>query len=144
MNVELEKVEGASSGTLSDAVKTILHNASEKKRKFKETVEIILNCSFGKDEQSLRGFCILPNGLDKETKVVVFIPADNSAKRDLALKAGADRVGYDDLIIEIEAGKIDQNAIYMTSASFMAGLKKIASKLGAKGLMPNMKMLLEF
>jgi large subunit ribosomal protein L1 len=139
MNIGLEKVEENSSMTLSGALDLVLKNSSDNKRKFKESVEII-NCTFGKEDSNIRGSCVLPNGLDKESKVIVFVPSDNGARRDSILKAGADVVGYEDLIAEIDAGKIDMNAIYMTSAGFMAGLKKIASKLGAKGLMPNAKV----
>jgi large subunit ribosomal protein L1 len=139
MNIELEKGEQAGSLTLSEALSTVLSNAQVKKRKFDESIEIIINCILEKDE-SLRGSIALPNNLGKTKKIIVFLPADKSSQEDALIKAGADRVGYDDLISEIDSGKIDQNAIYMTSVPYMAGLKKIASKLGAKGLMPNAKV----
>ena len=81
----------------------------------------------------------MPHNLGKTLKIAAFIPEENIAKKDTALSAGADRVGFQDLIIEIESGKIEYD-IYLASASSMSRLKKIASILGAKGLMPNVKV----
>ena len=140
MNIELEKGEvQVASATLFDAINAVLFGANEKKRKFEESIEVILNCKLEKDE-SLRGAAILPNNIGKTRQVIAFIPADKSSQRESALKSGVDRVGYEDLVSEIDSGKIDMKAVYMTSAPYMSGLKKIASKLGGKGLMPNAKV----
>lgn len=133
-----EVVVASNQKSLADLVDHVLNGSKEKQRKFVESFEVIINCNLVKDE-ALRGSCLMPNDLGKVLKVAVFIPEENIAKKDAVLKAGADKVGFQDLISEIEAGKINYN-VYMASASSMAGLKKIASTLGAKGLMPNAKV----
>lgn len=87
----------------------------------------------------LRGSCVLPNDFDKQMKVAVFIPQDNASKIESVINAGADKVGFDDLIAEIKAGKINYDR-YLASASSMSRLKEIASILGSRGLMPNAKI----
>jgi large subunit ribosomal protein L1 len=139
MNVELGKKGVKSSVTLSDAINLILLNSNKQKRNFEESIEIIMNCALGKDE-SLRGSVVLPNNIGKERVIIAFIPSDKTFQRDSAIKAGVDKVGYEDLVAEIKAGKIDTKALYMSSASYMSGLRDIASKLGGKGLMPNAKV----
>jgi large subunit ribosomal protein L1 len=121
-----------------DLIDLVLEGAKTKKRKFVESFEIVINCNLGKDE-ALRGSCLMPNELGKILKVAAFVQEDNVAKKNIVLEAGADRVGFQDLISEIESGKIDYD-IYLASASSMSGLKKIASILGSKGLMPNAKV----
>lgn len=139
MNVELGKKGVKPSVTLSDAINLILLNSNKQKRNFEESIEIIMNCALGKDE-SLRGSVVLPNNIGKERVIIAFIPSDKTSQRDSAIKAGVDKVGYEDLVAEIKAGKIDTKALYMSSAAYMSGLRDIASTLGGKGLMPNAKV----
>jgi large subunit ribosomal protein L1 len=138
MNAEAVVMTNPYQKSVKDLIDLVLKGAKEKQRKFVESFEVIINCNLGKDE-TLRGSFLMPNDLGKVLKIAAFIPEDNTAKRDAVLKAGADRVGFQDLISEIESGKIEYD-VYMASASSMAGLKKIASILGAKGLMPNAKV----
>lgn len=128
-----EKVKSNDLLTLSEAIKLMLEQ--RKQRKFIEGIELIVNLSLGKDE-SLRGNSILPNGTGKSKKIIIFAP---ESRRNSLLEAAADRVGYEDLIVEIKSGKIEKNTIYMTSPSYLKDMKEVASILGSKGLMPNAK-----
>ncbi len=124
--------------SLRDIVGCILKDSKEKQRKFVESFEVIINCNLSKDEV-LRGSCVMPHDLGKTLKVAVFVPEENVAKKKSVLDSGADYVGFQDLISEIEARKINYD-VYLTNTASMGGLKKIASILGAKGLMPNAKV----
>src|SRR4029078_8467780 len=88
---------------LNDAVKMVKERA---KAKFDETVEVALN--LGVDprhaDQMVRGVVNLPNGTGKNVLVAVFA---NDATAEEASKAGADIVGAEDLVAEVQAAKLD-------------------------------------
>ena len=108
-----------------------------KSANFDETVEIALNLNVDPRhaDQMIRGSVVLPNGTGKEVRVAVFAKGD---KIDEAKAAGADLVGSDELIEQIQAGKIDFDTVISTP-DMMGVLGKVARILGPKGLMPNPK-----
>jgi len=105
--------------------------------KFDETVELHLR--MGVDprnaSQQVRGVALLPHGLGKQVRVLVF--AQGEAER-VAREAGADFVGGDDLVKRIEGGWLDFDAA-MATPDMMSKVGKLGKILGRRGLMPNPK-----
>ena len=104
---------------------------------FDETVELHLR--MGVDprdaEQQVRGVALLPHGLGKEVRVLVF--AQGEAVR-IAEAAGADSVGGDEFIKKIEGGWLDFDTAIATP-DMMGKVGRLGKILGRKGLMPNPK-----
>ena len=88
-----------------------------------------------KSDQMVRGSVTLPHGTGKNVRVVVFAQGD-AAKA--ATEAGADHVGFEDLIKKVQDGFTDFDAAIATPDA-MAEVRKIARVLGPRGLMPNPK-----
>ena len=88
-----------------------------------------------KSDQMVRGSVALPHGTGKEVRVIVFAQGD-AAKA--ATDAGADEVGYEDLIKKVQDGFLDFDVAVATPDA-MAEVRKIARVLGPRGLMPNPK-----
>ena len=105
--------------------------------KFDGTVEVALRLGVDprKADQMVRGTVSLPHGTGKTARVIVFA---TGAKADEARAAGADRVGSDDLIADIQNGYLDFDAAIATPDQ-MAKVGRIARVLGPRGLMPNPK-----
>ncbi|MBO0344844.1 50S ribosomal protein L1 [Roseibium sp. CAU 1637] len=106
--------------------------------KFDETVELALN--LGVDprhaDQMVRGVCVLPNGTGKSVRVAVFARGD---KADEAKAAGADIVGAEELVAEVQAGKIDFDRCIATP-DMMPLVGRLGKVLGPRGMMPNPKV----
>lgn len=134
--VEIKKnVEAGKFYNITDAL-DVLKKAS--KIKFDESVEIAVNLGVDsrKSEQAVRGASVLPHGTGKDVKVAVFAQGTNA---DAAQKAGADKVGYEDLADEIKAGNFDFDVLIATTES-MKLVGQLGQVLGPKGLMPNPKV----
>lgn len=120
---------------LDEAVKMVKSRASAK---FDETIEIAIN--LGVDprhaDQMVRGVVNLPNGTGKTVRVAVFA---KDAKADEARKAGADIVGAEDLMEQIQAGKIDFDRCIATP-DMMPLVGRLGKILGPRNLMPNPKV----
>ncbi|MBO0905349.1 50S ribosomal protein L1 [Jiella sonneratiae] len=103
--------------------------------KFDETVEIAMN--LGVDprhaDQMVRGVVNLPNGTGRKVRVAVFARGD---KADEAKAAGADIVGAEDLVAEIQAGNINFDRAIATP-DMMGLVGRLGKVLGPRGLMPN-------
>jgi large subunit ribosomal protein L1 len=105
--------------------------------KFDETLE--LHLKMGVDPrnatQQVRGVALLPHGLGKKVRVLVF--AQGEAEK-IATTAGADYVGNEDIVKQIEGGWLDFDAAIATP-DMMGKVGKLGKILGRKGLMPNPK-----
>jgi large subunit ribosomal protein L1 len=105
--------------------------------KFDGTVEVAMRLGVDprKADQMVRGTVSLPHGTGKTVRVIAFATGE---KAEEALAAGADKVGSDDLIAEIQGGFLDFDAAIATPDQ-MAKVGRIARVLGPRGLMPNPK-----
>jgi large subunit ribosomal protein L1 len=121
--------------TVDEAVKLIKGRA---KAKFDETIEIAMN--LGVDprhaDQMVRGVCNLPNGTGRSVRVAVFARGANA---EAAKKAGADIVGAEDLVEEVQKGNINFDRCIATP-DMMPLVGRLGKVLGPRGLMPNPKV----
>src|SRR5215213_11640308 len=120
---------------LDQAVKMIKERA---KVKFDETVEVTMN--LGVDprhaDQMVRGVVNLPNGSGRSMRVAVFA---RGPKADEARAAGADIVGAEDLVEQVQGGAIDFDRVIATP-DLMPLVGRLGKVLGPRGLMPNPKV----
>ena len=121
--------------TVDDAVKHVKANA---KAKFDETIELAIN--LGVDprhaDQMVRGVCELPNGTGRSVRVAVFA---KGPKAEEATKAGADVVGAEDLMEQIQGGNINFDKVIATP-DMMPLVGRLGKILGPRGMMPNPKV----
>jgi large subunit ribosomal protein L1 len=127
-----KKVDTSVRHSLGDAVQAALNAVYVK---FDETVDVAVR--LGVDprhaDQMVRGTVVLPNGLGKDVKVLVFAKGETEAQQ-----AGADFVGNDDLIEKIQGGWFGFDKAVATP-DMMGTVGKIGRLLGPRGLMPNAK-----
>jgi large subunit ribosomal protein L1 len=105
--------------------------------KFQETISLSFKLTVDpkKSDQMVRGTCPLPHGSGKSVKVAVFAVGDAASS---AKAAGAEFVGYEDLIAKVKEGFTDFDVAIATPAA-MAEVRKLGKQLGPRGLMPNPK-----
>ncbi len=121
--------------SLDEAIKLIKERANAK---FDETIEIAMN--LGVDprhaDQMVRGVAELPAGTGKTVRVAVFAKGD---KAEEAKKAGADIVGAEDLVEQVQKGEINFDTAIATP-DMMPLVGRLGKILGPRGLMPNPKV----
>jgi large subunit ribosomal protein L1 len=129
-----EKLEAGRQYPLAEALKLLKDCASAK---FDESVEVAINLGVDprKSDQVVRGSTVLPKGTGKTVKVAVFADGDNAKQ---AQAAGADYVGMQDLVEQIEGGLMDFGVV-IASPEAMPLVGKLGKVLGPRGLMPNPK-----
>jgi large subunit ribosomal protein L1 len=127
-------LEKTNSYSLREAVELAKKSAFAR---FDETVEVHLR--MGVDprnaEQQVRGIALLPNGLGKQVRIMVFAQGEGAR---IASEAGADQIGTDDVIKKIEEGWTDFD-VSIATPDMMGKVGKLGKVLGRKGLMPNPK-----
>lgn len=124
-----------------------------KRYNFREGLQLILECAHGKfDEtvdvavrlgvdprradQMVRGTVVLPNGVGKEMRVLVFTKGEKVKE---ALEAGADYAGSDEYVEKIQNGWLEFDKTIATP-DMMSSVSKLGRTLGPRGLMPNAKL----
>ena len=131
----LEQVDAAKSYPLKDAVGVL---AKFPKAKFNETVDLAFRLGVDpkQSDQMVRGTVPLPHGSGKVVRVLVF--AKNGASADAARAAGAEFVGFEDMIAKCNSGWSDFDVAVATPEA-MVEVRKLGKVLGPRGLMPNPK-----
>jgi len=119
----------------SEAIELALQTASSK---FDETLDaaVALGVNPRHADQMVRGAVVLPNGLGKTVRVLVFAKGEKERE---ALEAGADYAGAEDLIERIKGGWLEFDKAVATP-DIMGQVGKIGKILGPRGLMPNVKV----
>jgi large subunit ribosomal protein L1 len=130
-----EKVEKGQRYLFQEAVDLALDTA---RAKFDETLEaaVQLGVNPRHADQMVRGAVVLPHGLGKTVRVLVFAKGE---KEQEARDAGADFVGAEDMIERIQGGWLDFDKTVATP-DLMGQVGKIGKILGPRGLMPNVKV----
>ena len=119
---------------VDEAIKLIKERS---KVKFIESMDLSINLNLGKDkkDQTLRTTVDLPHGNGKKIRVAVIC---SNEKIEEAKASNAEKFGSDDLVEEINNGKVDFD-ILVCSPDMMSKVGKLGKVLGPKGLMPNPK-----
>src|SRR5213596_3006368 len=131
----LEQVDGKKTYPLKSAVEAL---TKFPKAKFNETVDLAFRLGVDpkQSDQMVRGTVPLPHGSGKTVQVLVFAKSGPSA--DAAKAAGAEFVGFDDLIKKCNEGWTDFDVAIATPEA-MSEVRKLGKVLGPRGLMPNPK-----
>jgi large subunit ribosomal protein L1 len=135
LNTAKAKVDRRVAYPIDEAVALVKESAFAK---FDETVDVSVRLGVDprKADQMVRGAVVLPNGLGKTVRVLVFAKGEKAME---ATTAGADFVGADDLVAKIQAGWFDFDTAIATP-DMMGTVGKIGRLLGPRGLMPNPKV----
>ncbi|CAH0476718.1 unnamed protein product [Peronospora belbahrii] len=111
---------------------------TQKARKFDETIDLAIQLGVDprKPNQNVRGVVSLPNGTGKQVRIAVFA---RGPKAEEAKAAGATIVGAEDLVEQVQSGKIEFDRCIATP-DVMPLVGRVARILGPRGLMPNPKL----
>ena len=131
----LEIVDAKKAYPLKDAVGVL---AKFPKAKFNETIDLAFRLGVDPkhSDQMVRGTVPLPHGSGKTVRVLVF--AKSGVAADAAKAAGAEYVGFEDMIAKCQGGWADFDVALATPEA-MAEVRKLGKVLGPRGLMPNPK-----
>src|SRR4030095_1608890 len=134
LRAALEKVDANKTYALAEAVQVL---KSMPATKFDQTVTLSFHLGVDpkQSDQMVRGTCPLPHGSGKKVRVLVFA---EGAAAEAARSAGAEYVGYKDMIEKCNGGVQDFDVAVATPAA-MAEVRKLGKLLGPRGLMPNPK-----
>lgn len=129
-----EKIDRTKLYDPEEAMDLIKETASAK---FDETIEAAVKLGVNPKhaDQQVRGAAVLPNGIGKEVKVLVFAKGEKVKEAE---EAGADYVGAEDMVEKIQGGWMDFDVTVATPDT-MSIVGKLGRVLGPKGLMPNPK-----
>lgn len=130
-----EKVERIRDYSLDEAIRIVKESSYAK---FDETVDLAFNLGIDpkKSDQMVKGSVVLPHGIGKKVKVLVFAKGE---KEKEAADAGADIIGAEDLVEKISKGWLDFDKTVATP-DMMGLVGKLGKILGPRGLMPNPKL----
>src|SRR5688572_29768696 len=131
-----EQVDGKKAYPLKSAVEVL---AKFPKAKFNETIDLAFRLGVDpkQSDQMVRGTVPLPHGSGKVVRVLVFAK-NGSTAADAATAAGAEFVGFDDMIKKCQEGWTDFDVAIATPEA-MSEVRKLGKVLGRRGLMPNPK-----
>lgn len=130
-----KKIDAAKRYPIDEATELVVASA---RAKFDETVSaaVRLGVNPAHADQMVRGSVVLPNGLGKSVRVLVFAKGEKERE---ALDAGADVVGSDDMVEKIRGGWLEFDRVIATP-DMMGSVGKLGKILGPRGLMPNPKV----
>jgi large subunit ribosomal protein L1 len=131
---QLAKIDRDSQYSIADAIKLLKELPHAK---FDETVELALRLGIDprQSDQNVRGAVTLPHGTGKDTRIVVVASGDQAAAAEAA---GANEVGYEELLERIKDGWMDFDVLIATPET-MQKVRTLGRVLGPRGLMPNPK-----
>uniref|UniRef100_A0A7C4CCZ6 Large ribosomal subunit protein uL1 n=1 Tax=candidate division WOR-3 bacterium TaxID=2052148 RepID=A0A7C4CCZ6_UNCW3 len=129
-----QRIQGGKQYSIMDGVQAVKSSATAK---FDESVEVAVRLGIDpkKQDQLVSGTVALPHGTGRQVRVLVFCKGE---KQDEARAAGADYVGFDDLIERISGGWAEFDVAVATPDT-MSGVGRLGKVLGPKGLMPSPK-----
>ncbi|GAB4544073.1 MAG: 50S ribosomal protein L1 [Thermodesulfovibrionia bacterium] len=129
-----KKIDKNKQYSLKEAIELVKQTAYAR---FDETVDMAMNLGIDpkKSDQMVRGSVVLPHGLGKRVRVLVFAKGEKAKEAE---KAGADYVGAEDLVQRIQEGWLDFDKAIATP-DLMGMVGKLGKILGPRGLMPNPK-----
>lgn len=132
-----ESVNKEETHSLEDGLTLLKEVNSKTQTKFSESVEIDIRLGIDakKSDQIVRGVVVMPHGIGKDVKVAVFAEGNDASA---AKEAGADIVGWDDLVNQVKNGDINFDVAIATPDA-MKIVGTLGQVLGPRGLMPNPK-----
>jgi large subunit ribosomal protein L1 len=123
--------------SLVDAI-NVMHKYKQNAAKFDESVEVVFKLGVDprQSNQMVRGSVLMPSGLGKTKRIAVFAQPERHKE---ALSAGADVVGFEELIEEVKNGRDDFD-VCIATPDMMVKIGVLGKVLGTKGKMPNPKL----